>query len=185
MRTNVAEILQFCKYKDCINANIKWLYTNKHLTISAVDLQKIFAIIPMKINETIRKMRQVRGYTQENVADSIGVDITTIVRYEKDGTTIPSDKLEAISKALGLASSDLYKLTEEPSLLADAQTPYERKQTNTAQASEIDNVLKLAKELSQKIGNGSNFQEYLSLAANISLTNSIQKLSKIVESRPA
>ena len=80
----------------------------------------------MKINEIIRRLRNSRGLTQENIADEIGVHVTTMVRYENDGT-IPDGKLESLAKALGVTVSDIYAYKDNPSLLSEPMEYYKTK----------------------------------------------------------
>lgn len=55
----------------------------------------------------IRGMRGKADITQGRLAELVGVNITTIVKYE-DGTTVPgTDKLFAMSEALGCTPNDL------------------------------------------------------------------------------
>lgn len=52
------------------------------------------------IGERIREKRQNLGYTLEKLANEIGVTPSTILKYEKGGINIPSDKIEKLSIAL-------------------------------------------------------------------------------------
>lgn len=55
----------------------------------------------------IRGMRGKADITQGRLAELVGVNITTIVKYE-DGTTVPgNDKLFAMAEALGCTPNDL------------------------------------------------------------------------------
>lgn len=55
----------------------------------------------------IRGMRGKADITQGRLAELVGVNITTIVKYE-DGTTVPgTDKLLAMAEALGCTPNDL------------------------------------------------------------------------------
>jgi transcriptional regulator with XRE-family HTH domain len=73
----------------------------------------------MEINEVIRKLRETRNLTQENMADSIGVHITTMNRYESAGATIPNEKLEQIAKVFNVSVSDLYEYKQNPAMLEE------------------------------------------------------------------
>ena len=55
------------------------------------------------LNERIKSARKKKGYTQEEVGNSIGVSKQTIQRYESgEITNIPADKIEAIALFLGV-----------------------------------------------------------------------------------
>lgn len=56
----------------------------------------------------IRAMRARADKTQGELADEIGVNIGTVVKYE-DGSMVPgSDKVSAIAEATGCTPNDLF-----------------------------------------------------------------------------
>lgn len=58
-----------------------------------------------ELGENIRKIRDLKGFTQQNLADEIGMDQKTISRIEK-GTLSPKfETLVAITKALHIKLS--------------------------------------------------------------------------------
>jgi transcriptional regulator with XRE-family HTH domain len=71
----------------------------------------------MEINEIVRRLRESKSLTQENVADEIGVHVSTFLRYETNGKKIPSNKLELIAKMLGTTVADIYAYKQNPGLL--------------------------------------------------------------------
>jgi len=76
----------------------------------------------MKLGDRIRLLRIGSNLSQDNLADEIGVDKSTIVRYEK-GTnrrSIPANQLEKIAKVFNLTLSELFSSDVEIS------TPPER-----------------------------------------------------------
>jgi transcriptional regulator with XRE-family HTH domain len=73
----------------------------------------------MELNEIVRRVRENRSLTQQNVAEEIGVNVSTINRYESSGAKIPVGKLEDIAKALKTTVSDLYAYKENPALLEE------------------------------------------------------------------
>lgn len=62
------------------------------------------------VSEFGNRIRMYRGYrdmTQGELAEKVGVNITTIVKYE-DGSMVPgADKVFAIADALGCTPSEL------------------------------------------------------------------------------
>lgn len=56
----------------------------------------------MKINEELKNIRKSKGYSQEQVADFIGVDTTNYGRIERGQTSITFDRLMQLA--------ELYKL---------------------------------------------------------------------------
>lgn len=60
-----------------------------------------------ELGNRIRMYRGYRDMTQGQLSEMVGVNITTIVKYE-DGTTVPgTDKLFAMAEALGCTPNDL------------------------------------------------------------------------------
>lgn len=47
----------------------------------------------MKVNEIIRRLRESKGLTQQNVADDLDIQVGTVIRWEKEGN-IKSEQLE-------------------------------------------------------------------------------------------
>ncbi|MGL6121661.1 MAG: helix-turn-helix domain-containing protein [Shewanella sp.] len=81
----------------------------------------------MDLNEIVRRVRESKVLTQENLAEEIGVHVTTMNRYESRGAKIPMDKLEKIAEALKITVSDLYAFKQNPSLLEEPLTFYRTK----------------------------------------------------------
>ena len=54
------------------------------------------------LNEKIRELRKEKGLSLEDLAEKVGTSRQTIYRYEIGAiTNIPSEKIEAMAKALG------------------------------------------------------------------------------------
>ena len=61
----------------------------------------------MKINETIKKFRKNKGFNQYTLADTTGVSVDTVRRWEK-GTQVPrADELVRLAEALGCTEAEL------------------------------------------------------------------------------
>jgi transcriptional regulator with XRE-family HTH domain len=55
----------------------------------------------------IRAFRMLRGYTQEYMADALGVEQSTYSRIETNQQKLTTDMLEGIAKALGVTIADI------------------------------------------------------------------------------
>ena len=55
----------------------------------------------------IKKMREKRNLTQENLAEILNVSQSTVAMWETDKALPRTDKLPAIAKALGCTIDDL------------------------------------------------------------------------------
>lgn len=57
----------------------------------------------------LRKFREERGLTQEELAVHLGKDRSTLAHYELGDINIPSNVLIAMAKFFGVSLSDLYE----------------------------------------------------------------------------
>ena len=53
------------------------------------------------LGEKLRRLRKAKGLTQGELAEKVGVDIKTIVRYETGKNSPKVETLELITKELG------------------------------------------------------------------------------------
>lgn len=68
----------------------------------------------MEINETIRKLRKDRGFTQETFAAKLNIARETYTKIENGSTTLTYPMLINISKALGVPVSEIIKGGGDP-----------------------------------------------------------------------
>lgn len=69
-----------------------------------------------------KKFKQAReklGYTQEELAEMLSLNVRNITRYENDDAQPTADTLYRISKALQVSVDYLLDLTDSPSPLTD------------------------------------------------------------------
>ncbi|MFM6935573.1 MAG: helix-turn-helix domain-containing protein [Flavobacteriales bacterium] len=59
-------------------------------------------MMDMKIGNRIRKVREIKGYSQENLASELGMSITGYGKIERDEVSINMDRLQKISHVLGV-----------------------------------------------------------------------------------
>jgi len=62
------------------------------------------------IGARIRQFRNERGMSQEKLAGEIGVAFQQIQKYEKGVNTVPSHRISAFCKALGVTPDELYQI---------------------------------------------------------------------------
>lgn len=62
----------------------------------------------MDIGSNIKRFRELKGLTQKELADLIGVTAPTITKYEKGQMKLDFEKLDAIADALSVPMSKLY-----------------------------------------------------------------------------
>jgi transcriptional regulator with XRE-family HTH domain len=61
----------------------------------------------MKIGQKIRKIRQLRGMQQKDVAYALGIDQSIISKMENDKEDISMDMLEQLANAFGVEPTDI------------------------------------------------------------------------------
>ena len=64
------------------------------------------------LGENVRKIRELKGFSQQNLADEIKVDQKTISRIEKGELSPKFETLVSISKALSISLSQLLAFNE-------------------------------------------------------------------------
>jgi len=77
--------------------------------LKAADTAYTFEI-EMKIIENIRTMRLARGFTQEQLAARLNIDVANYSRIERGIAKLTVDRLEEIARILDLRTSDILNL---------------------------------------------------------------------------
>lgn len=67
----------------------------------------------MKIGEKIRYIRILKGYSQENMAEMLGISTTGYSKIERGETDISFSRLEQIAKALDISVIDLLSFQDK------------------------------------------------------------------------
>lgn len=91
----------------------------------------------MELGEVIQRVMGSRKITQQNLADTIGVSITSVNRW-LNGGTITNDMIEKIAGALNVKVSELYEYKQHPHLLEEPLEVYK-----TEQSKSIDVIVRL------------------------------------------
>ena len=99
-----------------------------------------------ELGENVRKIRELKGFSQQNLADEIKVDQKTISRIEKGELSPKFETLVAISKALAVSLSQLLSFNEN--LIFNNYNQYQQGGNYNAYLNtEIDKVEELYKQL--------------------------------------
>ncbi len=67
----------------------------------------------MSIGNKVKKLRELRNYTQEYMADRLGMSLTGYGKIERDEVDIPYKRLEQLSEALGVKTVDILNFDEK------------------------------------------------------------------------
>lgn len=65
------------------------------------------------ISRNIRRFRKSKGYTQTELAEAIGVDISTMSRYERNAREPSITQLQAIAEALEIPAALLLETNDK------------------------------------------------------------------------
>jgi transcriptional regulator with XRE-family HTH domain len=99
-----------------------------------------------ELGENVRKIRELKGFSQQNLADEIKVDQKTISRIEKGDLSPKFETLVSISKALSIGLSQLLAFNE--SLIFNNYNQYQQGGNYNAYLNtEIEKVEELYKQL--------------------------------------
>lgn len=99
-----------------------------------------------ELGENIRKIRELKGFTQQNLADEIGVDQKTISRIEKGDLSPKFEMIVKITKSLSVNLSQLLSFNEN--IVFNSYTQYQQGGHFVAyNNTEIEKVESLYKQL--------------------------------------
>ncbi len=62
----------------------------------------------VSINKTLRRLRESKEMTQTQVADKLDVNITTIVRWETDGSSISNKQIKKLAELYDVQVADIF-----------------------------------------------------------------------------
>lgn len=65
------------------------------------------------IGYKIKKIRELKNYTQEHLADKLGMSSTGYGKIERDEVDIPFSRLEQIAQVLGVKAEDIISFDEK------------------------------------------------------------------------
>lgn len=96
----------------------------------------------LTIGENIKKYRKAKGFTQKELAESVGVAAITIQQYERNVREPKMDTVVRLAQALGISVADLYGscITDFVERSAQERTTEAHKERQTA-LHKIDRIL--------------------------------------------
>ena len=109
----------------------------------------------MNIGDNIRKIRELKGYSQEYMAMELGISQPSYARIE-NGMTVPKiDRLQRIANILNVELSVLFDTTNYFNIIFNAeanQSGYINNQIISVDKEQIRNIIKevLREELNKK-----------------------------------
>jgi transcriptional regulator with XRE-family HTH domain len=67
----------------------------------------------MDIGDKIRKVRELKGYKQEYVADKVGLSVTAYGNIERNDSSLTFERLEQIAEVLEVTVQDILNIPEQ------------------------------------------------------------------------
>ncbi|CAN5415126.1 hypothetical protein BH10BAC2_BH10BAC2_17990 [soil metagenome] len=67
----------------------------------------------MHIGDKIRKVRELKGYKQEYVADKLGMSVTAYGNIERGDSSLSFDRLEEIAAVMEVTVQDILNIPEQ------------------------------------------------------------------------
>lgn len=65
------------------------------------------------INENIQRIREMRGFTQEHMAESLNMSVSAYGKIERGESGLSFEKAKSISKILGISIAELDEFDEK------------------------------------------------------------------------
>jgi transcriptional regulator with XRE-family HTH domain len=78
----------------------------------------------MDLGKRLAKIRKEKGYTQQMLADALGVTQRVITYYEKESERIPAVKIAEIAKIFDMTTDELIGIAEEKKPKGAAKNAY-------------------------------------------------------------
>jgi len=94
----------------------------------------------MNWGELIRRIREQKELTQQNLADELKVHKSTVIRWEQKGK-IKAPMLEKIADAFSMKLADLYSYHSNPTLIEDPISYYGKGKSKVSIVVELDGSL--------------------------------------------
>ncbi|HBR69680.1 MAG TPA: transcriptional regulator [Rhodospirillaceae bacterium] len=69
-------------------------------------------VVDISVGKRIKALRLVRGLSQEQVAQELGVSFQQVQKYEKGKNRLSASRIYALSEVLGVEVNDFYSDTE-------------------------------------------------------------------------
>lgn len=87
--------------------------------VSRFDRTSVVFQIAWGLGDFIRKLREDRDWTQQDLADAANLHKTAVVRLERESDKSERATIERAAKALGVALSDLYAHVEQANVFSN------------------------------------------------------------------
>lgn len=101
------------------------------------------------IGHRIRKLRESKDYSQQNMADDLSISLSAYSKIERGVTDTSVNRLEAIAKILEVEAIYFYKEQQEQPVLTKAED--ERPGHGYASKSEVEELSSVIRKIQREI----------------------------------
>lgn len=81
-----------------------------------------------EIGAAIRKRRREFGFSQEQLAEKVGVSYQQIQRYENGNSMLNVENVQRIAKILNIPAASFFTLNQAQQAIAEPPLPYESRE---------------------------------------------------------
>ena len=87
----------------------------------------------MELSKKLKSIRKLRNFTQETVAEKLGISTYSYAKIERGETDVKYSRLQQIAKIMGIQLEDLFSMDDKKvfNLIGDNNTHYLRCDNNT------------------------------------------------------
>ncbi len=88
----------------------------------------------MELSKKIKSIRKLRNFTQETVAEKLGISTYSYAKIERGETDVKYSRLQQIAKIMGIQLEDLFSMDDKKvfNLIGDNNTHYLTCNNNTS-----------------------------------------------------
>ena len=88
----------------------------------------------MKLSEQLKTIRKLRNFTQETVAEKLGISTYSYAKIEREETDVKYSRLQQIAKIMGIELEELFSMDDKKvfNLIGDNNTHYLTCNNNTS-----------------------------------------------------
>jgi transcriptional regulator with XRE-family HTH domain len=104
------------------------------------------------VGQQIRKIRQAKDLTQDNLAFELGITKSAYSKIEREESNISIKRLEQIAKVLEVDIVDFFKEEPDENAVEDTKAQY-----SIATKEDIEEIARMVQEMSRELGNLKDF----------------------------
>jgi transcriptional regulator with XRE-family HTH domain len=88
----------------------------------------------MELSQKIKSIRKLRNFTQETIAEKLGISTYSYAKIERGETDVKYSRLQQIAKIMGIELEDLFSMDDKKvfNLIGDNNTHYLTCNNNTS-----------------------------------------------------